>query len=200
MRKYNGASPQKPPGLPCTRLAYRDGAAKSGAARYLSILRWSFPNFVSATGDATSGPGVLLHHKRQHHRRCHTDSFNRFPLPISIVVGPANSSIPQQVIDAEIRSRHAYLSFLHPEKVADAVRLFSDVKLWDEVGKELGTTSKEIKTSLVLIVDRRNKIAHEADIDPSYPGQRWPINSALVHGALDTLDAIARAIFKVITV
>jgi hypothetical protein len=126
-----------------------------------------------------------------------TDAFNRFPLPISIAEGLANASTAQQAIDAEIRSRHAYLSFLHPEKVADAVRLFSDVQLWDEVGKELGTTSKEIKTSLLLIVDRRNKIAHEADIDPSYPGQRWPISSALVHRAFDTLGAIARAIFKV---
>lgn len=126
-----------------------------------------------------------------------TDAFNRFPLPISIAGGLANPSTAQQVIEAEIRSKHAYLSFLHPEKVADAIRLFSSVKLWDEVGKELGTTPKKIKTSLVLIVDRRNKIAHEADIDPSYPGQRWPIDSALVQSTLDNLEAIARAIFKV---
>jgi hypothetical protein len=62
----------------------------------------------------------------------------------------------------------------------------------------LGTTTKEIKTSLLLIVDRRNKIAHEADIDPSFPGQRWPIDSVLVEDTLDKLDAIARAIFKAI--
>jgi hypothetical protein len=126
-----------------------------------------------------------------------TDAFNRFPLPISIAGGLANPSTAKQVIESEIRSKHSYLSFLHPDKVANAVRLFSDVKLWDEVSKELETTSKEAKTSLDLIIDRRNKIAHEADIDPSYPGQRWPIDGALVVGTFDKLEAIARAIFKV---
>src|SRR5262245_47511577 len=30
---------------------------------------WSSPNFVGGTGDATSGLGLLLHHKAQHYGR-----------------------------------------------------------------------------------------------------------------------------------
>jgi hypothetical protein len=129
--------------------------------------------------------------------RNRTDAFNRFPLPISIAGGLSNPSTAKQIIEAEIRSKHGFLSFQHPERIADAVRLFSDVKLWEEVGNELGMTAKAVKTSLILIVDRRNKIAHEADIDPSYPGQRWPIDAVLVEQTFDTLEAIGRAIFKV---
>jgi hypothetical protein len=77
------------------------------------------------------------------------------------------------------------------------VRLFANVKLWEEVGKELDMDAKMVKASLVVIIDRRNKIAHEADIDPSYPGQRWPIDAAMVERTFDMLEVIARAVFKV---
>jgi hypothetical protein len=39
--------------------------------------------------------------------------------------------------------------------------------------------------------------ADEADIDPSYPGQRWPIDIPLVEDIFDKIEAICRAIFKV---
>jgi hypothetical protein len=47
------------------------------------------------------------------------------------------------------------------------------------------------------VIERRNKIAHEADLDPSYPGQKWPIDRAQVDYACDLLEKLARAIFKV---
>jgi hypothetical protein len=127
-------------------------------------------------------------------RKC-TDAFNRFPLPISVVAGLRDPVIAEQTIETEIRSRHGYLAFQHPDRIADAVRLFSEVKLWEEVGNRLGLSSKDVKSSLSLIIERRNKIAHEADIDPSYPEQRWPIDSEMVETTLLTLEAIARAIF-----
>src|ERR1700759_5356643 len=109
-----------------------------------------------------------------------TDAFKRFPLPISVAVALSDPVIAQQTIESEIRLRHSFLAFQHPDRIADAVRLFSDVRLWEEVANILGMAAQEVKSSLVLIVDRRNKIAHEADIDPSYPGQRWPIDPEMV--------------------
>jgi hypothetical protein len=52
---------------------------------------------------------------------------------------------------------------------------------------------------LALIVDRRNKIAHEADIDPSFPGQRWPIDRAMVDDMVSTVEATVEAIHAVVT-
>jgi hypothetical protein len=130
-------------------------------------------------------------------RRAHTDAFNRFQLPIAVAKGVSDPAAFQQALEEEIRTKHSHLSFQFPDKIADAVRLFSDVKLWDEVAKELGVDSRIAKTTLALIIERRNKIAHEADIDPSYPAQRWPINAAMVERTFDDLEKIARAIFKV---
>lgn len=127
-----------------------------------------------------------------------TDAFKRFPLPISVAVALSDPVIAQQTIKSEIRLRHSFLAFQHPDRIADAVRLFSDVRLWEEVANVLGMTAQEVKSLLVLIVDRRNKIAHEADIDPSYPGQRWPIDPEMVENTISTLETIGHAIFRVV--
>lgn len=52
----------------------------------------------------------------------------------------------------------------------------------------MGTSAKDIKDRLDLIVDRRNKIAHEADIDPSYPDTRWPIDEQLVSDTVGFIE------------
>jgi hypothetical protein len=46
-------------------------------------------------------------------------------------------------------------------------------------------------------VDRRNKIAHEADSDPTNIGQRWPIDHALVEEALEYIETLVQAISEV---
>lgn len=130
--------------------------------------------------------------------RTQTKSFGRYQLPMSAISGVADPSTGQQTLDSEIRAKHSFLSFQHPDKIADAIRLFSSIKLWERVANEIGRSAKEVKGSLTLIVDRRNKIAHEADADPSYPGQRWPIDPVMVEGIFDEIETIVRAIFRVI--
>ena len=100
-------------------------------------------------------------------------------------------------LDEAIRAAHGWLSFQHPDKIADAVRLISDVNLWETVGGEMGLSAKTAKTQLRAIVDRRNKIAHEADMDPTTPGGRWPIRGQIVQDATDFIEGVARAISKV---
>lgn len=63
----------------------------------------------------------------------------------------------------------------------------------------MGKSDKDIKQQLSLIVDRRNKIAHEADIDPSYGiGNRWNINQILVNDAVNFLEQLVRAIDQIL--
>ena len=92
---------------------------------------------------------------------------------------------------------HSWQSFQHPHKLADAIRLMSPVKLWEAVGIELGIPPKDVKTRLKLIVDRRNQIAHEADLDPTNPGARWPINALLVDDTVDFIEKVGDAIYEV---
>jgi hypothetical protein len=125
------------------------------------------------------------------------DAFGRFQLPISSVNELMNPEAAEAALDIEIRRKHSFLTFQHPDKIAEAVRLFSNIKLWEAVAQHLRRQPNQVKASLSLIVDRRNKIAHEADIDPSFPGLRWPIDPAMVEGIFDEIEEIGRAIFSV---
>ena len=123
-----------------------------------------------------------------------TKAFNSFTLTMSTVHSLKSPATALAALDSEIRAKHGYVSFQTPDKIADAVRLFSQATLWEEVGLQLGKSAKDMKAILGLIIDRRNKIAHEADVDPSFPGQRWPISEAMVEEIVNNVDAIGHAI------
>lgn len=101
-------------------------------------------------------------------------------------------------LETELRMRHSFLSFQQPDKIADAVRLFSSVELWNEVGALINEDPQHLKAQLKLIVERRNKIAHEADIDPSYPGQRWPITAKDADDALHFVERVGEGIYRLV--
>jgi RiboL-PSP-HEPN len=102
-------------------------------------------------------------------------------------------------LEDEIRERLGYQSFQQPEKIADAIRLISDKKLWDEVSTILGLPARDIKQQLSAIVDRRNKIAHEADIDPTFGiGGRWYIDEILVSNAVDFIEKVVESIHQIL--
>ena len=102
-------------------------------------------------------------------------------------------------LEDEIRHRHSYKSFQQPESIADAIRLILDKKLWEEVGKIMNRPTKDIKKQLSVIVDRRNKIAHEADINPAFGlGNRWGIDEGLVSDAVDFIEQIVESIHSVL--
>ena len=55
-----------------------------------------------------------------------------------------------------VRDAHSWQSFQHPDKIADAIRLVSVVKLWEEVAKEIGSDASTVKIRVTAIIDRRD--------------------------------------------
>jgi hypothetical protein len=86
------------------------------------------------------------------------------------------------------------LAFQYPDKIADAIRLFSSCELWPSVATAMATTAEDVRSRLRLIVERRNKIVHEADVDPSYPDARWPITKADTDGVNDFIEELCEKI------
>jgi hypothetical protein len=128
-----------------------------------------------------------------------TPAYHRFAVSLEVATQLATGTAPPgQHLEAEIRTRHSFLAFQRPDKIAEAVRLFCPVELWEELGNLLDEDSQDLKARLKLIVERRNKIAHEADVDPSYPGQRWPINQTDTEDALRYVEKLGEAIYKLV--
>lgn len=121
-----------------------------------------------------------------------------FKVPMVAVKAAVANPIQVDWLDEAVRDAHSWRAFQHPDKIADAIRLVSDTKLWHEVAEEIGSDATAVKARLTAIVDRRNKIAHEADADPSNPGHQWPINGELVQDALHFLECLVDAIYKVV--
>jgi len=63
----------------------------------------------------------------------------------------------------------------------------------------MGKSAKDVKQELSLIVDRRNKIAHEADIDPTLGlGNRWEIDQVEVSEAVDFIEQVVESIHNIL--
>lgn len=119
--------------------------------------------------------------------------FGKFQVPLI----DAKSSVPSLSslwVDSAIRQSHSFLSFQNPDKIADAIRLIYEAPIWPALESRLATPAGDLKAQLKLIVDRRNKIAHEADADPSFPGLRWPISYHDATSATDFIEKIVEAI------
>lgn len=127
-----------------------------------------------------------------------TTAFKSFRVELSSVEAALSSPATLDWLNQEVIKQHGWQSFQKPDKVASALSLISSKAAWPAISKSLGRPEDDIKTELRLIVDRRNKIAHEADVDPSYPGARWPISLAAVDRAVDFLEALGDAVYSII--
>ena len=127
-----------------------------------------------------------------------TNAFLRFQVTMEAAIIGSGRVGGTSWLETEIRERHGFVSFQRPDKIADAIRLFSDCDLWKSVATRLNLPKHDVKARLSVIVDRRNKIAHEADLDPSYPGTRWPISPTDVASAIDFIEGLCSAIHSTV--
>ena len=81
-------------------------------------------------------------------------------------------------LEAEISKIHSWKSFQQSKKISEALKKVVEIEnFWDAIAVSFGTTSELIKKDLDIKVKRRNQIAHEGDINPTY-GVLWDISSA----------------------
>ena len=118
-----------------------------------------------------------------------------------------SSSLSDQIaaFELDIRQQLDFVTYQDPEKVAEGIRLISSIELWNEVVLFLGASqatkvdeAKAIKRKLSLIARRRNKIAHEGDMQPTNPRTPWPIDRQAVSDMRGSLHDIAKAIHALV--
>ncbi len=127
--------------------------------------------------------------------RPRTAAFLRFEMSMSAVLEGQAPGAGTDWFEEAIRDKHGHRPFLKVEDIADALRLVSGVELWTTVASQTGHAGPQaLKADIKVIVDRRNKIAHEADLNPTQPGLRWPISDGLATGAVDTIEAVVNGI------
>jgi hypothetical protein len=102
------------------------------------------------------------------------------------------------LFEQEIRRLHAYRTFQTAENISQALSLIGIKAVWDKVGAILGMNSSDARIQLDLVVDRRNRIVHESDVDPSLGiGNKYPIDFALVDKAVGFLNSVVHTIHQI---
>ena len=131
--------------------------------------------------------------------RPETSAFLRFRISLERVRQMVKTPTSDDWLDNEIRERHGWRSFQQADHIADAIRLISDISLWEQVSTHLEMPAQDIKQELNLIADRRNKIVHEADMDPTPYDTRWPIDEVLVDDAINLIEQIVETVYDLLT-
>lgn len=114
-----------------------------------------------------------------------TQAFLNFQITNDLLMqqnSAASATAKGAAFDLFVRDKLSLSTFQAPEKIADGIRLISEAELWNEIALHQGASpvtkkaaAKSLKSSLSLIIDRRNKIAHEGDLQPTTPRTPWPI-------------------------
>jgi hypothetical protein len=127
-------------------------------------------------------------------KRKQTASFLQYNCSLNSILVSHQYKDSKDWLDIEIRKHHGWKSFEHPKKISEAISLITEKDIWEEIGKSINEDPRNIKKELSLIIDRRNKIAHEFDLDPTFRNCRWEIDLLLVDKSIAYIEKIVDSI------
>ncbi|MFI1834714.1 hypothetical protein [Streptomyces olivaceoviridis] len=112
-----------------------------------------------------------------------------------------------EAVVEHLRDKLAVQALQHPGKISEVLKLVTEKKVWFEAAGCInqhffqGRTTfneKKLRGRYLEITQRRNKIAHDADLIDGDLKQRRPIDEAEVTDAIDWIERIALAIAYVL--
>ena len=116
---------------------------------------------------------------------------------VSLFLNNTNAIDAFPIIEKEIRTNLGWKSFQQPDKIAEALKIVCDKKIWDEVSGIMGISTQVLKEQLKLIVKRRESIAHEADFDLVNQCQ-YPIDRASTKDSVNFVISLVYAIDSIV--
>ena len=135
-------------------------------------------------------------------------AYSRFQISnetLDRIRGASSKSEAVAAFDLEVRQQLSLITFQDPDKIADGIRLCSKVELWNEVALKFGATAatkvsraKDLKQDLSLVIRRRNRIAHEGDLQPSPLREPWPITKGDLAFVRTQIEGLVGAIDSVV--
>ncbi|RCV58186.1 hypothetical protein [Marinitenerispora sediminis] len=128
----------------------------------------------------------------------------RFELPLAKVEEVRRGITPlAEAVAEHVRKKWMNASLQNPRKISEALKLVTEVNVWATAAQNINDwhrgrtsmTEKSLKDVYTSITERRNQIAHEADLLEDLK-QRRAITEADVADAIDWIERIALAIAK----
>jgi len=110
----------------------------------------------------------------------------------------ANVPPKEYYFEQQLVKKLKIISYQDPDNVADGLSyIWSETNKWKKIADEMKRKEKEVRTELRLIIDRRNKIVHEADMDIA-TGEKFPILPSDCERSVSFLEECGAAIGKLV--
>lgn len=132
--------------------------------------------------------------------RTQTAKFSSFGVSTNTLTSSLVGTVPppEYWFEQEIIERHKTLAFQAPEKIADALSLIWDEShKWQTIADALGVDKSALTTQLKTIVNRRNQIVHESDLD-LVTGVRNNIDKTDIDDVIEYIEKLSEAIFNAV--
>ena len=133
---------------------------------------------------------------------CKNTKFNEFSIPITTVkqmLEVTTDEEKMQILDISIKKILSKDSYQSPTSIENALQLISIKKIWSSIKEDMGMSSMDIKRKLGLIINRRNKIVHEADKNNSIDTSKNVIERDDVDDIMQFISNLVKSIDKQIT-
>lgn len=101
-----------------------------------------------------------------------------------------------QILGEQIKSITSKDSYQAPHAIEKALGMIDVKKIWTLISKSSDKSAEDIRNTLSIIVNRRNKIAHEADID-SITGEKTDITTIEIRECLDFVTDFVDAVEQI---
>jgi len=124
----------------------------------------------------------------------------KFPINLTIlqqIEKVADETTKLAFLEKHIDSKNSENSFQSPRNIEYALGLINLDKIWTKLSLEMNRQPEDIRSQLALVVDRRNKIAHESDRDNLLGGKIF-IDKMLVNNTISFIDNLCDSISKLL--
>jgi hypothetical protein len=108
---------------------------------------------------------------------------------VKLLLQEQNEDEQRCILDAEVENILSKDSYQSSRNIENAFGLIKIKKIWSNIARNIGKTSDDLKNTLNLIVNRRNKIAHEADIN-STTGNKEYIDKNMVSDTIHFIETL----------
>lgn len=129
--------------------------------------------------------------------RVENSKYENLCIPISTVkqmLLAESDSDRNELLEISVKKILSKESYQSPANIENALQLISIRKIWSSIKDEMHMSSDEITKRLGIIVNRRNKIAHESDIKNHIDTTKNEIERGDVDDVIDFISTLVECI------
>ncbi|MFI0352862.1 hypothetical protein [Actinomadura sp. 9N407] len=125
-------------------------------------------------------------------------ALQRLQMPFETVERMRNASM-QRIFREHLENELSRVTYQRCLRITEGLRLVltdTPSQLWNKIGADLAMAPSDVKTRQDSIIDRRNRIAHEADLDAQ--GNRTPMTAGEAQDTIAWIHSFATAVAQVL--